>query len=189
MRAIVLILLICVLAQTTAFGELTKDDLEAIQKVVQAEIAASEQRTSTKLAAINTEIKVIQTDIKGVKDRLRDTHGTVIAVIGLIGGAILLGTALTYAAAKIGSGIADLRKLKTSNDQTNELLKQNTKARNEYTAEVREVNNRLRRQEQLRDEQNVRLANMQKAMDRLNAQTEELKGELTDDPTEHAPAD
>ena len=37
MRTTMLILLICVLTQATAFGELTKEDLEAIQKVVKEE--------------------------------------------------------------------------------------------------------------------------------------------------------
>ena len=56
MRTTMLVLLICVLTQATAFGELTKQDLEAIQKVVKEEISKSEQRTGIKLAEINTEI-------------------------------------------------------------------------------------------------------------------------------------
>ena len=50
MRTTMLISLICTLTQNAAFGELTKQDVEAIQKVVKDEIAASEQRTSIKLA-------------------------------------------------------------------------------------------------------------------------------------------
>ena len=102
MRTTMLILLICILTQTAGFGELTKQDLEAIQKVVKEEISKSEQRTAIKLAEINTEIKVIKTDIKGVKDRLDDTQGLVIAVIALIAVIVGVASAMTYAAGKLG---------------------------------------------------------------------------------------
>ena len=95
MRTTMLVLLICVLTQTIAFAELTKQDLDEIQKVVKEEISASEQRTDIKLADINTEIKVIQTDIKGVKDRLGDIHRLVLVLIGLIGGTMVIAVAMT----------------------------------------------------------------------------------------------
>ena len=100
MRTTMLILLICVLTQATAFGELTKQDLEAIQKVVKEEVSDSEQRTGIKLAEINTETKVIQTDIQGVKDRLDDTHRLVVTLIALIGGTMITALALIYGAKK-----------------------------------------------------------------------------------------
>ena len=46
MRTTMLILLICGLTQAATFGELTKQDLAEIQKVVKEEISDSEQRTS-----------------------------------------------------------------------------------------------------------------------------------------------
>ena len=151
MRTIMLILLICILTQTAAFGELTKQDLEAIQKVVKEEISKSEQRTGIKLAEINTEIKVIKTDIKGVKDRLGDTHKLVIAIIASIGVIIILGSAMTYAAGKLGGAITEMQKvdsnleaLRALNKKTNELVEENTaeeKERNrllgEYTKKAR----------------------------------------------------
>ena len=144
MRTIMLILLICILTQATGFGELTKQDLEAIQKVVKEEISDSEQRTDIKLAEINTEIKVIKTDIKGVKDRVDDIHGLAIAVIGLLALMVIIASAVTYAAGKLGSAITEIQKVHTSNDETKELLAQNTEARKEqnrlvdqYTAEAK----------------------------------------------------
>ena len=67
MRTTMLALLICVLTQATAFGELTTQDLEAIQKVVKEEISDSEQRTASKLTEINTEIKVIKPTLKELR--------------------------------------------------------------------------------------------------------------------------
>lgn len=189
MRTTMLVLLICVLTQTTAFAELTKQDLDEIQEVVKEEISASEQRTGIKLADIKTEIRVIQTDIKGVKDRLGDTHRLVLVLIGLIGGTMVIAVAMTYAARKLAGAIDEIQKVHASNDETKELLKKNTEARNEYTEEVREANNRLRRQEELREEQNAHLADMQKAVDELRRLIAESTDEPTNDPIAHAPAD
>ena len=102
------IVLLFTFVSTPVFSELTKEDLSEIRKAVKEEISESEQRTTMKLAEIDAEIKVIKTDIKGVKDRLGDTQGFVIAVLALIGAAILLGTALTYSAAKLGSAMAGM---------------------------------------------------------------------------------
>ena len=189
MRTIMLVLLICVFTQTTAFAELTKQDLDEIQKVVKEEISASEQRTDIKLADINTEIKVIQTDIKGVKDRLDDTHRLVLVLIGLIGGTMVIAVAMTYAARKLAGAIDEIQKVHASNDETKELLKKNTEARNEYTEEVREANNLLRKQDELREEIKSQLANLQTHTDELKRLIEEPRDESTNDPIAHAPAD
>lgn len=111
------IVLFIALASTPVYSELTEEDLSEIQKVVKEEISVSEQRTTMKLAEINTEIKVIKTDIKGAKDRLSDTHTLVIAVITLIGVIIIIATAMTYAATKFGSLMPQIDKLLKSNDE------------------------------------------------------------------------
>ena len=186
MRTTMLILLICALTQIAAFGELTKEDLEAIQKVVKEEISESEQRTASTLAGINTEIanikteiKVIKTDIKGVKDRLGDTHTLVIAIIASIGVIIILGSAMTYAAGKLGSAITEIRKIYASNDETKELIKQDTAANEEINRLLSEYTKR-------HEEQNANLADIQAKIEEL---LEEVTDEPSNDPIAHAPAD
>ena len=102
---------------------------------------------------------------------------------------MVIAVAMTYAARKLAGAIDEIQKVHASNDETKELLKKNTEARNEYTEEVREANNRLRRQEELREEQNAHLADMQKAVDELRRLIAESTDEPTNDPIAHAPAD
>ena len=189
MRAIVLILLICLLAQTAAFSELTKDDLEAIQKIVKAEIAASEQRTGDKLTAINTEIaniktdiKVVKTDVQGVKDRLGDIRGLVIGVIGLIAIIIVAASAVTYAAGKLGATAAQLDKIYASNDRTNELIEQDTETR-------QETNRLLDEYTKQKEQFNEEVANIETHLEELRSLIKEAVDEGSNDPTAHAPAD
>ena len=182
MRTTMLILLICILTQTAAFGELTKQDLEAIQKVIKEEISDSEQRTDIKLAEINTEIKVIKTDIKGVKDRIGDIRGLVIGVIGLIAVIVGVASAMTYAAGKLGSAIGEIQKVHASNDETKELIKQDTAANNETNRLLSEYTEQV-------EGQNAQLARMQAGMQEIQTLTEEMKDELTTDPIAHASAD
>ena len=193
MRTTMLILLICILTQTAGFGELTKQDLEAIQKVVKEEISKSEQRTAIKLAEINTEIKVIKTDIKGVKDRLDDTQGLVIAVIALIAVIVGVASAMTYAAGKLGSAIGEIQKVHASNDETKELMAQNTEAKNEQnrlieenTAEEKEKNRLLGEYTKRHEEQNALYAGIQAKVEEV---LEELRDETSNDTVAHTPAD
>ena len=196
MRTTMLVLLICILTQTATFSELTKDDLEAIQKVVKDEIAASEQRTASKLAAINTEIaninteiKVIKTDIQGVKDRVGDIYGLVIAVIALIGGIIAIAIVMTNTAAKLGAAMTKIDKAHASANEIKELLKQNTESRNESTAEVREANRILGEYREKQDEQNKLYAEITAKLDALRTLVEEESDEPTNDTIAHVPAD
>ena len=171
MRTTMLIAFICSIMQTIVFGELTEQDLEAIQKVVKEEISKSEQRTSDKFAAINTELgniktetRVIQTDIKGVKDRLDDTHGLVIAIIASIGIVVIIASAMTYTAAKLGSASAELGKAHATFNETNRLLEEYTKQREQF---------------------NEHLANIEA----LRTLIEEFMDEPSNNPTAQAPAD
>ena len=182
MRTTMLVLLICILTQTAGFGELTKQDLEEIQKVVKEEISDSEQRTAIKLAEINSDIKVIKTDIQGVKDRLDDTHALVVAVIALIAVVIGVASAMTYAAGKLGSAIGEMQKVHASNDETKELIKQDTAAK-------KETNRLLSEYTKQKEEENEYLAHMQVIIEEVKTLTEEMKGELNNDPMTHAPAD
>ena len=182
MRTTMLIVFICSAMQTIVFGELTEQDLEAIQKVVKEEISTSEQRTAIKLAEINAEIKVVKTDIQGVKDRLDDTQGLVIAVIALIAVIVGVASAMTYAAGKLGSTIGELRKIYASTDETNELIKQDTAAKNEI--------NRLLSEHTTKTEVFTEdITRLQARIEELQSLIEEARGELNTSPTAEAPAD
>ena len=161
MRTTMLILLICTLTQNAAFGELTKQDVEVIQKVVKDEIAASEQRTSIKLAEINTEIKVIKTDINGVKDRLDDTHRLVLVLIALIGGTMAIAAAMTYAARKLAGAMTETQK---------------------HTESIKEHTERI-------EAQNAHLADLRAYIEVLNANIENSTEEPSNDSISHAHAD
>ena len=116
------IVMFLALVSTPVFSELTKEDLSEIQKVVKEEISDSEQRTGIKLAEINTEIKVIKTDINGVKDRLDDTHRLVLVLIALIGGTMAIALAMTYAARKLAGAMTEMQKLQTQLEEIERLI-------------------------------------------------------------------
>ena len=118
------IVMFLALVSTPVFSELTKEDLSEIQKVVKEEISDSEQRTGIKLAEINTEIKVIKTDINGVKDRLDDTHRLVLVLIALIGGTMAIAVAMTYAARKLAGTMTEMQKLQTQLEETERLIEE-----------------------------------------------------------------
>ena len=189
MRTTMVILLICALVQTTAFGELTKHDLEEIQKVIKEEISDSEQRTSIKLTEINSEIKVIKTDIQGVKDRLGDTHGLVIAVIALIGVTIIIASALTYAAGKLGSALTEMQKVDSNLEALRALVKETNKLIEQDTAENKETNNLLSEYTKNVEEQNAFLEHIQAKIEELATRVGEATDEPSNDPIAHAPAD
>ena len=182
MHTTMLILLICVLTQVTAFGELTKQDLEAIQKVVKEEISDSEQRTDIKLTEINTEIKVIQTDIQGVKDRIGDIRGLVIGVIGLIAIIVVVASAMTHAAGKLGGTMTKIQKIYASNDETQALIKLDTAAKEETNRLLSEYTKR-------HEEQNAHLADIQAKLNEMATFIKESIDESNESPIAHAPAD
>ena len=182
MRMTVVILLIFVLAQTAVFGELTKEDLEEIRKVVKEEISASEQRTGIKLAEINTEIKVIKTDINGVKDRLGDTHRLVLVLIALIGGTMAIAVAMTYAARKLAGAMTEMQKVHASADETNELIKEDIAANNETNRFLSEYAERV-------EEQNAHLADLRAHIEEMKTNIENSTEEPSNGSISHAPAD
>ena len=125
---------------------------------------------------------MIKTDIKGVKDRLDDTHALVITVIALIGAIIIIASAMTYAAGKLGTNATQLDKIFASNDETKELLKQDTAA-------TKETNSLLSEHTIKTEEYNAHLARLQAHIEELQALIEEARDEPSNDPIAHAPAD
>lgn len=135
MRTTMLVLLICVLTQITAFAELTKQDLDEIQKVVKEEISASEQRTDIKLADINTEIKLVRKDIDAVNQRIDavnqrvdDVHRLVTGILAMIAVIVVVATAMTYAAKQLSSAMTEQSKSRGAVEKMSELLESNTKS-------------------------------------------------------------
>ena len=114
MKACVFIVILFLVA-SPVISELTQEDLQAIRTIVKE----SEARTDLKLAEINTEIKIIKTEIKGVEKRLDNLHTLLIAIIGTTGVIVILATAVTYAAARLGNTYNKLQEL-------SDLIKRNT---------------------------------------------------------------
>ena len=103
---------------TTAFAELTEDNLQAIREIVKQEITASEARTDLKLEKIKTEINgikteiaVIKTEINAINKRLDFMQNLIIAVIASIGIMVVLATAMTYLGSKLGNMIPKINDL------------------------------------------------------------------------------
>ena len=189
MRITMLILLICILTQTAGFGEMTKQDLEEIQKVVKEEISESEQRRDSKFADINTEIKVIQTDIKGVKDRLDDTNRLVLTLIFLIAGSMIFALGLIYSAKKLAGAMTAMAKLDSNLDGVSDGVKQSNELLKQDTAEQKETNRLLNEYTKKQEEYNMLFANIQAKIEELVRLTEESRDESSDDTMTHAPAD
>ncbi len=78
----VMILLVLSFGFATAFGELTKEDLEAIRSIVNDEIAKSE--------------KTINAQITGIDKRLGDMKAMMIALMALIVVAVTAPAAIMY---------------------------------------------------------------------------------------------
>ena len=108
-------IVILFLVASPVISKLTQEDLQAIRTIVKE----SETRTDLKLAEINTEIKVIKTEIKGVEKRLDNLHTLLIAIIGTTGVIVILATAVTYAAARLGNTYNKLQ-------EVSDLIKRNT---------------------------------------------------------------
>ena len=174
MRTTMLVLLICILTQTAGFGELTKQDLEAIQKVVKEEIFESEQRTGIKLAEINTEIKLVRKDIDAanqridaVNQRVDDVHRLVTGIFAMIAVIVVVATAMTYAAKQLSGAMTEHSKSRGAVEKMNELLEPNTKSREE--------NNRLLAESiAQREELNTRIEELQAVLQSSEARFLEL---------------
>ncbi len=78
-------ILFSLLLTSSAFGELTKEDMRAI---IREEIAASEKRTreyiNLKIDSVNTRIDSVNTRIDGVDKRLGDMRLMMIGFIGVV---------------------------------------------------------------------------------------------------------
>ena len=120
----------------------------------------------------------------------------VLTVIGLIAAIIIIASAMTYTAGKLGSAIGEIQKVHASNDETKELLAQNTEAKNEQnrlieenTTEEKERNRLLGEYTKRQEEQNTHFADIQAKIEALATLVGEAIDEERNEPIAHAPAD
>ncbi len=86
--------LLLLLLASPVFSELTKEDIEAIRKIVKEEVTASEKRmkehVDLKIQTVNTRIDGINTRIEDLDKQLGRIWAVIIALIGLIAAAIAI---------------------------------------------------------------------------------------------------
>ena len=86
--------LLLLLLASPVFSELTREDIEAIRKIVKEEVTASEKRmkehVDLKIQTVNAKIDGINTRIEDLDKQLGRIWAVIIALIGLIAAAIAI---------------------------------------------------------------------------------------------------
>ena len=86
--------LLLLLLASPVFSELTKEDIEAIRKIVKEEVTASEKRMKAhvdlKIQTVNAKIDGTNNSINGLQKQLGYMWAVIIALIGLIAAAIAI---------------------------------------------------------------------------------------------------
>ena len=87
-------ILLLLLLALPVFSELTKEDIEAIRKIVKEEVTASEKRmkehVDLRIQTVNTQIDGINTRIEDLDKQLGRIWAVIIALIGLIAATIAI---------------------------------------------------------------------------------------------------
>lgn len=120
MKNLLVIGALLLLNSTLSFGELTQADLQAIREIVKQEVSLSESRINGEIAVLKIEVKRLDNRINDVHQRLDDMHGLLVALFATIGILIILATAMTYLASKIG---AIMPMIKDTADMLNTLFR------------------------------------------------------------------
>ena len=132
---------------------------------------------------------MIQTDIKGVKDRLDDTNRLVLTLIFVVAGSMIFALGLIYSAKKLAGAMTAMGKLDSNLDGVADRVKQSNELFEQDTAAKKETNRLLNEYTKKQEEKNVLSANIQAKIEELVRLTEESRDESSDDPMAHAPAD